>query len=133
MQSVFLFTFVCAFSVVSFAIFAEEGVVASSVQMMPTEKRELLFAHVTGDGHRFWENVNKRAPDLRPGSDEEKDMAKEAWYEMLGFDPFVPYYEAQKIEDAVEEKTKVKVWKFSGKADFDTRGEKANYVFRHQF
>jgi len=135
MRYVSVFFILCAFSLLSSFVSAADFVLSSSSQAAShNEKKELLFASLaSNDGHRFWSTVNARELDTRPGSDDEKNMAKEAWYELLGFDPFVPYYTAQKIEDAVTDKTKVTVWKFHGKAKFNTSDGKADYVFRHQF
>ena len=132
MRILFFLTVLCTFSSFAGLCLADErGSVA--VCMSNTEKRELIFAGIDSHDRHFWTTVNARIPDDRPDSEDERNKAKEAWYELLGFDPFVPYYEAKRIEDAVKDKTKVTLWKFKGRADFSAKGERADYVFKHQF
>lgn len=64
---------------------------------------------------------------------ETKEQLREEWQEFLGIDVFYPYYKVREIEKHVQEKTKFELFKFKGKAEFETGTSSVKYIFKKKF
>ena len=117
------------------------SVLLLSFFIFPGENNNLISyprinrSHISEEAQRarqvFLTTINSKAYAQIIDKGEERKALRKRWKKMLGVDIFYPYFEAKKVEKWVKERTKVRVFKLKGSAEFDDNQVK--YVFDVKF
>ena len=65
--------------------------------------------------------------------DMDRRKLRQEWENALGIDIFYPYFKAQEVKEAVQNKTRVEVLHMRGRAEFDEETKQFKYIFKRKF
>jgi hypothetical protein len=90
-----------------------------------------LIQYYEKSDRAFWDFIDKEIYEDNYKKREEKTILREAWKEWLGIDVWYPYFKAKEIEEWIRDRTKIKIFRFRGRAKFERN--RIIYTFKMQF
>lgn len=101
-------------------------------------KRDLfvnrVYAPLREEKRTFiWRWFNASAAARERSVDMDRRKLRQEWENALGIDIFYPYFKAQEVKEAVQNKTRIEVLRMRGRAEFDEETKQFKYIFKRKF
>ena len=81
----------------------------------------------------YWAWLNSKTFGTSVDRDLEKKQLRQQWQDLLGVDIFMPYFKVKEAQGYIENKTKVSLFNFKGKAYFNESTKQVEYIFKRKF